>query len=104
MEHRPMRLVPALFAAAIVPLTGAPAQAPAAPPAKVASANDDNRIICKKFPVTGSLVQSTRVCKEKHYWDLEYAVRRQNTVTSSCGAEGGVCSENDSFAQMGTGH
>lgn len=84
------------------------AQTPSAPtapvaPVKTAAATGDNRMICKTFAVTGSLVRTTRVCKEKHYWDLDYSLRRQTTVTSSCGVEGGVCPSNDAFGAMGTG-
>lgn len=84
------------------------AQTPIAPtsrvaPVKAAGATGDDRMICKTFAVTGSLVRTTRVCKEKHYWDMEYALRRQSVTTSSCGVEGGVCPSNDAFGAMGTG-
>ena len=92
--------------AMLVPAAALWAQQPpvAATPPRTAVSTGEDRMICKKFPVTGSLVQMTRVCKEKRYWDMEDALRRQNTATSSCGSETGICSGNDGFAQMGGGH
>ena len=97
-----MRLASLFVSAALVPAV-ALAQAPVSSPAatRTARVNDDSRMICKKFAVTGSLVRTERVCKEKHYWDLEYATRRETTVTSSCGADGGVCDTVSGFGAMG---
>jgi hypothetical protein len=43
----------------------------AATPALAAAEKQDDstKVICKRFPVTGSLVQSTRECKTKADWE-----------------------------------
>jgi hypothetical protein len=75
-----------------------PAQAGAAPPTRVAdagekAADDPNKVICKKFLETGSLVKSTRVCKTKIEWQRgRDDVRSRMTMNGqqSCGGGNGV--------------
>lgn len=52
-----------------------------------------DRVVCKKFLETGSLVKGTRVCKTKREWERERENLRQVNVVNSCGAtaNGGAC-------------
>lgn len=92
-----MRLAPVLF---ILLPAAVLAQAPvteraastavnaATTPRKVA---DDDRMICKKFPVTGTLTQTKRLCARKREWDLADALRRERG-SGACGtAEAPSC-------------
>jgi hypothetical protein len=60
-------------------------------PEKVADSED--KIVCKHFPVTGSLVDSYRVCKPKREWEHERTNINGLGVANSCQkwAEGGQC-------------
>jgi hypothetical protein len=55
----------------------------------------DNRdkVICKRFAETGSLVSSKRVCKSKADWERDRDNLRESTRSTSCGnvGNGGSC-------------
>lgn len=85
------------LAAAILLLTSVSAAAAAEPqkadqPEK--SADSGDKLICKRFVETGSLVRANRVCKTKRDWERERdnlrSVNNSNScanfgVTGSCG-------------------
>jgi len=53
------------------------------------SADSQDKIICKRFLETGSLVKGTRTCKPKRDWERERdAARQQSTMSGSCGQAG----------------
>ena len=55
-------------------------------PQKVELAGDPgDKVICKKFMETGSLVRGTRVCKPKRDWERSRDEMRANmTTTNGC--------------------
>jgi hypothetical protein len=57
------------------------------------SAEDRSRVICKKFPETGSLVKTYRVCKTKAEWELGRDRVREGMSNNpaSCRSAGGAC-------------
>lgn len=85
-----------LFSAALT-LAALVAAAPAAPAPSAtptASADARNKIVCKRFLETGSLVKSYKTCKTNAEWQQERANIRQNLdVSNSCRAlaNGGAC-------------
>ena len=48
-----------------------------------------SRMICKTFPVTGSLISTYRACKTKHDWDRERGNLTQRDPIGSCAGGGG---------------
>ena len=46
------------------------------------------KVICKRFTETGSLVRAQRVCKTKRDWDRERAVIRSAPTMDSCSVRG----------------
>lgn len=83
----------ALVAAAAVQATTS--QAPkAAPNVQVADKGSDrDKMVCKRFLETGSLVRGHRVCKTKWEWEQERLNIRALGAPGSCSAKGesGVC-------------
>ena len=73
----------------------------AAAPALSAPANDGperasdkrDKVICKRFEETGSLVKGYRTCKTKWEWERERENLRQFSVSDSCRlrGDGGGC-------------
>ena len=69
----------------------------ATPPATGTPAKADNprdRIVCRTYLDTGSLVRSTRSCKTRREWDAEAAnLRAASSSSDSCRneANGGQC-------------
>jgi hypothetical protein len=69
----------------------------AVPPARGTPAKSDNpreRIVCRTFLDTGSLVRSTRTCKTRREWDADAAnLRAASSTSDSCRneANGGQC-------------
>ena len=57
------------------------------------SAEKLDKVLCKQFPTTGSLVETYRTCKTKREWDRERDNLRTLTVMDSCRARanGGSC-------------
>ena len=53
------------------------------------SADPRDKIICKRFVETGSLVRGYRTCKTKADWDRERDNIRAPAVTQSCMNKGG---------------
>jgi hypothetical protein len=54
-----------------------------------------DKVICKRYPVTGSLVQTRKVCGTKEDWvKMRENLQRMNGGANSCGqqSEGGFCS------------
>jgi len=47
-----------------------------------------DKMICKRFTETGSLVRAQRVCKTKRDWDRERSVIRSGPQSGSCNASG----------------
>ncbi len=79
----------ATFAISLVILIGA---GPQDEPER--SADRGDRMICKRFMRTGSLVDGYRDCKTKREWEKERENRRQMSVSNSCrdfGALGSSC-------------
>lgn len=50
--------------------------------------NGQDKVICKRFTETGSLVRAQRVCKTKRDWDRDRAVIRSAPTIDSCSARG----------------
>jgi hypothetical protein len=76
-----------LFISALL-AAGAPAMAEQPKrdaPEKVADSGD--KMICKRFTETGSLVKSYRTCKTKAEWERERENIRMLNPTASCGQE-----------------
>lgn len=73
------------------PLATTHAQAKPTTGEKAADSRD--KVICKRFTKTGSLVGSERICKSKWEWERERENARQQTGSSACGnaANGGQC-------------
>lgn len=80
-------LVAGLFAAAPVM-----ADAPKADSVEKTSDSPD-KVICKRYVETGSLVKGYRVCKTKADWERDRAnLRAPNTTSGSCSsAQTGNC-------------
>ncbi len=57
------------------------------------SADAGDKVICKKFLETGSLVRGYKTCKTKREWEHERDDLRQSNVVDSCRAraDGGAC-------------
>ena len=66
----------------IVALAGPGGDTPADRPERAADAGD--KIICKRFLRTGSLVDGYRECKSKMDWERERENRRTLAVSDSC--------------------
>jgi hypothetical protein len=59
------------------------------------SADAADKVICKRFAQTGSLVASKRVCKTKRDWERERdAIRDASNISSCPGQTGGMCGGN----------
>ena len=70
-----------------------PQPKPSTPSAKQA-ANDPDKMICRRFAVTGSLVNSYKTCKTRREWDSEYdALRGGGPGSDPCrnSGNGGPC-------------
>jgi hypothetical protein len=68
-------------------LLAAPVGICAEPGSGVAPANargSRDRIICRRFLRTGSLVDSYRTCKTRAEWDREHENLQQLSVSNSC--------------------
>lgn len=57
------------------------------------SADNRDKVICKRFVKTGSLVDGYRACKTKWEWERERDNLRQNSSAASCrlSGQGGSC-------------
>ena len=59
------------------------------------AAGEQEKMICKRFLETGSLVKAQRICKTKRQWEISRAEIRDrgNPGANSCSAagEGGPC-------------
>lgn len=66
-SREPMRILIPAFAAAAVLAAAAPALAQSR--TGTTSANDPNRLICRRMPETGSLAQTRRQCFTRAEWD-----------------------------------
>ena len=77
----------------LLSLAAADAQAvPATTPPKKPATSPD-KIICRSFPETGSLVRMIKVCKTKHDWDVDRENLRAGPGVDSCrnAGNGGPC-------------
>lgn len=91
----------AFLALALLAAPAAPVQQPATPPSARSRAETGERaadardkMICKRFAQTGSLVGSYRTCKPKSEWDRERDnLRTPGTAGTGCGSPsgGGPC-------------
>jgi len=81
-----------LVSALLAVSSAATAEEPKREVAEKAADNAD-KMICKRFTKTGSLVDSYRACKTKREWDRERENIHQLGSTSSCRllGEGGSC-------------
>lgn len=77
-----------IVVSALLLTTAAGVHAAARPDAAERSADPGDKMICKAFTETGSLVKRTRVCKTKADWQRERDALRQLNVSSSCGTSG----------------
>lgn len=83
-----------LIALAILAAPNAADQSTRKPDAVEQSADAQDKMICKRFIDTGSLVRGTRVCKTKREWEHDRAeIRSRGPGTDSCRARanGGEC-------------
>lgn len=55
------------------------------------SAEHRDKVICKRFVETGSLVRSYRTCRTKAEWDKAREDAQRSSITASCGLDGGNC-------------
>jgi hypothetical protein len=80
------------FALALAAASAAPA-APGQKDAPEGAAGARDKIVCKRFLKTGSLVDGYRTCKTKWEWERERENLRQLNVSDSCQnrANGGGC-------------
>ena len=83
----------ALASAAIVAQTPSPKPTPVGVNAPERAADANTRMVCKRFPRTGSLIGSYRECKTVWEWARERDALRQSGVVDGCRnrAEGGFC-------------
>jgi hypothetical protein len=89
--------LPLILACAVsaLPVAAAP---PLGPAPKLAR-DDPNRVVCRRFPVTGSLVQTVKMCKTNAEWrgqardaQDEATQMQQRGLINSCGSsEPGRC-------------
>ena len=64
--------------------------APAARDEAEKASDSQDKIICKRFVETGSLVKGYRTCKSKRDWERERdALRAQTNQSGTCGQPGG---------------
>ena len=65
----------------------------AVPPGGSTSAKADqrDRVICRRFIRTGSLVDGYRTCKTRADWDREHENLQHLEVANSCRMESGNC-------------
>lgn len=77
--------------AAAPPLQAAEQPKPA--PTRQAAVNDRDKIVCKRFIETGSLVRGYRTCKTKWEWEREREnINAPRTTSGACAsAASGVC-------------
>jgi uncharacterized membrane protein len=73
-----------LAAALILPLATSAVAAPEQKYAGEKAADPADKMICKKFMRTGSLVASYRACKTKRQWDIERDARKMYSVSDGC--------------------
>ena len=87
-----MRIMLAILVAA-TPLAAIAAKPAAAEDQAETAAGPGDKMICKRFIRTGSLIDGYRACKTKHEWEQEREDRRSLSVSDSCRlrAEGGAC-------------
>jgi hypothetical protein len=74
-------------------LIGTASAAMAAPPPRDAAekATDPrDKIVCKRFLETGSLVKGQRICKTKAEWQADRDAARQIDLSRSCTEQGGA--------------
>jgi hypothetical protein len=86
-----MRLRLLVSAAAMLAMTSTAVAATREKSAK--PANDPDKVICKRFVETGSLVKGTRTCKTRREWDREHEnIRASIQGGGSCASgESGAC-------------
>lgn len=74
-----------LIALAILAAPTAAEQSPRKPDAVEQSTDAQDKMICKRFVETGSLVRGTRVCKTKREWEHDRAdIRAGGPGIDSC--------------------
>ncbi|MBB4857645.1 hypothetical protein HNO88_000956 [Novosphingobium chloroacetimidivorans] len=62
---------------------------PPKPDDREKSADKGEKMICKRFTETGSLVRARRVCKTKRDWEREReAIRSMTNSSGSCAGQG----------------
>jgi hypothetical protein len=75
-------------------LAATPATTPQQKPDVAEKAADSrDKIVCKRFIKTGSLIGTERTCKTKWEWERERENARQQSGSSACGlaGNGGQC-------------
>ena len=84
----------AAFALLAVTALAAAGPASAGPPARSSNAADPaEKMICKRFVRTGSLVDGYKTCKTKREWDREHENLQHLDLVDSCRlrGQGGSC-------------
>ncbi len=75
-------------AALLLTSVTAAAAPPAKPDEREKSADSADKMICKRFAETGSLIASKRVCKTKRDWERERDALRASSNINSCANQG----------------
>jgi hypothetical protein len=81
MKH-PTAIIMALALSTATAAQSAPRDSPEG------AAGARNKIVCKRFVKTGSLVDGYRTCKPKWEWERERENIRQFGVSDACGSRG----------------
>lgn len=78
-----------IVAALLLLPIAAPAMADDPKPGGEKAADNPDRVICKRFLETGSLVRGYRTCKTKAEWQRERDnLRQESSAPGGCGASG----------------
>jgi len=75
-----------IVAFSLIATAAAVAAEPAKPDAIEKAADPQDKMICKRFVETGSLVKGYRTCKTKREWDQSRAEARAKMTQGSCAA------------------
>ncbi len=60
-----------------------------------------DRMICKTFPVTGSLIATNKICLTKHEWDWKHSNLTQRDAIGTCAGPNAGPSGGSSFCGLG---
>ena len=80
-----------LLPVALLTVTGAAVAQSPNPNAAEGAAGGRDKMICKTFTETGSLVKKTKTCKTKVEWERERENLRTQNSSAGCGKTDGTC-------------